>query len=132
MSQKQYNKEFKQTLVELYNAGTLVNQLSSEYAVSDVTIYKWIKIHSPIEDAEELTAAEVSSIQKENLRLKQEIEILKKAMTSFHATLKKEEGYRTRYENYETARVALFKYIEGWYNCKRIHGAIGFLTPDEC
>ena len=51
---------------------------------------------------------------------------------SFHATLKKEEVYRTRYENYETARVALFKYIEGWYNRKRIHGAIGFLTPDEC
>jgi len=32
---------------------------------------------------------------------------------SFHATLKKEEVYRTRYENDETARVALFLYIEG-------------------
>ena len=83
MSQKRYNKEFKQTVVELYRSGTPVSQLSSEYGISEVTIYKWIKLHSPIEGAEELTAAEVSAIQKENLRLKQEIEILKKAMTIF-------------------------------------------------
>jgi len=83
MSQKRFNKEFKQTVVELYHSGTPVSQLSSEYGVSEVTIYKWIKLYSPIEGAEELTAAEVSSIQKENLRLKQEIEILKKAMTIF-------------------------------------------------
>ncbi|WP_339280279.1 transposase [Lysinibacillus sp. FSL P2-0066] len=69
--------------MELYHSGTSVNQRPSEYGVSEVTIYKWIKLHSPIEGTEELTAAEVSSIQKENLRLKQEIEILKKAMTLF-------------------------------------------------
>lgn len=83
MSQKKYNKEFKQTVVELYHSGTPVNQLANEYGVSEVTIYKWIKLHSPIEGAGELTAAEVSAIQKENLRLKQEVDILKKAMTIF-------------------------------------------------
>lgn len=83
MSQKKYNQEFKQTLVKLYHSGTPVNQLSSEYGVSEVTIYKWIKLHSPIEGTNELTAAEVAAIQKENLRLKQEVEILKKAMTIF-------------------------------------------------
>lgn len=49
---------------------------------------------------------------------------------SFHATLKKEEVYRTRYDSFEVARVALFKYIENWYNRKRIHGSIRYLTPD--
>ena len=83
MSQKKYNREFKQTVVELYRSGTPVNQLSSEYGVSEVTIYKWIKLYSPIEGTNELTAAEVAAIQKENLRLKQEVEILKKAMTIF-------------------------------------------------
>lgn len=83
MSQKKYNKEFKQTVVELYRSGTAVNQLASEYGVSEVTIYKWIKLHSPIEGTGELTAAEVTAIQKENLRLKQEVDILKKAMTIF-------------------------------------------------
>lgn len=50
---------------------------------------------------------------------------------SFHATLKKEEVYRTTYLNFETAKLSLFQYIESWYNRKRIHGAINYLTPDE-
>lgn len=50
---------------------------------------------------------------------------------SFHAILKKEEVYPSHYENYEVARVALFQYIEGWYNRKRIHSSICYLTPDE-
>ena len=48
-----------------------------------ITIYKWIKQLSPIECEQELTLADIEAIQKENLRLKQEIEILKKAMTIF-------------------------------------------------
>lgn len=51
---------------------------------------------------------------------------------SFHATLKKEEVYQTTYVNFKQARIALFQYIEGWYNHKRIHGAIDYLTPEEC
>ncbi|MCK1999684.1 transposase, partial [Psychrobacillus psychrodurans] len=43
MCQKRYNQEFKQTVVELHSSGTPVSQLSSEYGVSEVTIYKWIK-----------------------------------------------------------------------------------------
>ncbi len=49
---------------------------------------------------------------------------------SFHATLKKEE-YRTIYIDFEAARLALFHYIESWYNRKRIHGAINYLTPQQ-
>lgn len=51
---------------------------------------------------------------------------------SFHATLKKEEVYQTTYHTFPQARIALFQYIEGWYNRKRMHGAINYLTPDEC
>ena len=83
MSQKRYNQEFKQTVVELHSLGTPVSQLSSEYGVSEVTIYKWIKQLSTIEGTKELTVSDVEMIQKENLRLKQELEILKKAMTIF-------------------------------------------------
>lgn len=50
---------------------------------------------------------------------------------SFHATLKKEEIYRTTYIDFETARLALFHYIESWYNRRRIHGAINYLTPQQ-
>ncbi|MCU7196404.1 IS3 family transposase [Turicibacter sanguinis] len=51
---------------------------------------------------------------------------------SFHATLKKEEVYQTTYITFEQARIALFQYIEGWYNRKRMHGSINYLTPEEC
>lgn len=48
---------------------------------------------------------------------------------SFHSILKKEEVNRVIYYDYTTARLELFKYIEGWYNRERIHGSIGYLTP---
>ena len=83
MKQKRYNQEFKQTIVELYRSGTSVSQLSSEYGVSEVTIYKWIKHIPQLKEQQGLTAPEIAEIQKENLRLKQELEILKKAMTIF-------------------------------------------------
>lgn len=50
---------------------------------------------------------------------------------SFHATLKKEEVYHTHYQTYEQARLALFQYIESFYNRDRIHSSIGYLTPQE-
>ena len=54
MSQKRYNQEFKQTVVELYRSGTPVSQLSSEYGISEVTIYKWIKLYSPIKGKQDI------------------------------------------------------------------------------
>ena len=43
-----YSDEFKQQIVDLYRAGTPVAKLSSEYGVSTVTIYAWIKNLSPM------------------------------------------------------------------------------------
>lgn len=84
MKLKRYNQEFKQTIVELHRSGTSVSDLNREYGVSEVTIYKWIKALSPVGGCSEgLTPADIAEIQKENLRLKQEVEILKKAMTIF-------------------------------------------------
>lgn len=50
---------------------------------------------------------------------------------SFHAILKKEEVNHVQYIDERSARMALFQYIEGWYNRKRIHGSIGYKTPQE-
>lgn len=50
---------------------------------------------------------------------------------SFHSILKKEEIYQNNYDSFEDARRAIFTYIESWYNRKRIHGSIGYLTPEE-
>lgn len=51
---------------------------------------------------------------------------------SFHASLKKEEVHLVKYFDYDTARLAIFEYIEAWYNRKRIHSSIGYLTPQKC
>ena len=75
-----YNDDFKKMLVDLYRSGSSVKELSSEYGVSEVTIYKWIKDFTPVEGVD---GKEVDAIQKENLRLRQELEILKKAMAIF-------------------------------------------------
>ncbi|AYW48870.1 IS3 family transposase [Tetragenococcus osmophilus] len=50
---------------------------------------------------------------------------------SFHATLKKEEVYLRQYKTFDEARLALFQYINGWYNRERIHGKLNYLTPQQ-
>ncbi|WP_415917487.1 IS3 family transposase [Xylanivirga thermophila] len=37
--------------------------------------------------------------------------------------------YRDKYYDFNTARKVIFKYIESWYNRKRIHSAINYMTP---
>lgn len=50
---------------------------------------------------------------------------------SFFSTLKQElvddRRYQTRYE----ARSEIFEYIEVWYNRRRLHSTLGYLSPDE-
>lgn len=48
---------------------------------------------------------------------------------SFHSLLKKEEVNHQKYPDFNTARKAVFEYIESWYNRKRIHSAISYMTP---
>ncbi|GIN86893.1 hypothetical protein J6TS2_32790 [Heyndrickxia sporothermodurans] len=42
---------------------------------------------------------------------------------------KKEEVYQTKYVTFDRASLASFQYIERWYNRKRIHGSLGYKTP---
>jgi len=88
MTTKKFNAEFKKMVVELYHSGQPVKELSNEYDVSGVSIYKWIKAYSSItladededENKEEMTLDDLKQMKKEILRLKEENEILKKAM----------------------------------------------------
>lgn len=50
---------------------------------------------------------------------------------SFHAILKKEEVHHVKYLDYTSAKLAMFQYIEGWYNLRRIHSQLGYQTPQE-
>jgi len=50
---------------------------------------------------------------------------------SFFATLECELLERTRFETQAQARLAIFEWIEGWYNPDRRHSSIGYLSPNE-
>ena len=85
-NQKSYTPEFKQQIVDLYNAGgTSYPQLEREYGVNRSTLSNWVKQLSPIKasDEETVTLKGYKALQKENQRLKIENEILKKATSIF-------------------------------------------------
>ncbi len=50
---------------------------------------------------------------------------------TFHATLKKEKIYRQSWPTRAAARTAIFAYIEGWYNPRRRHSTLAYLSPIE-
>ncbi|MDQ5828908.1 MAG: IS3 family transposase [Actinomycetota bacterium] len=50
---------------------------------------------------------------------------------SFVSTLKRELIQRHSWPNRQTARTAIFEYIEGFYNTRRRHSALGHLSPSD-
>jgi putative transposase len=48
---------------------------------------------------------------------------------SFFATLECELLNRRSWKTQAQARTALFAWIEGWYNLRRLHSALGYLSP---
>ena len=52
-------------------------------------------------------------------------------MESFFGTLKTELVHLCEYPNRHAARRDLFTYIEGYYNPRRSHSAIGYITPQQ-
>jgi len=49
---------------------------------------------------------------------------------SFWATLKTEEVYLNHYATRAQARQAIFEYIEVFYNRKRLHSSLGYVSPE--
>jgi len=50
---------------------------------------------------------------------------------SFFATLEWELIDRSDWHTRDEARLAIFEYIECWYNPKRRHSSLGYLSPAE-
>lgn len=49
---------------------------------------------------------------------------------SFFASLKRELVHRYRFATREEAKTAVFRWIEVWYNRKRRHSALGYISPE--
>jgi putative transposase len=48
---------------------------------------------------------------------------------SFFATLERELLNRRRFQSHAEARMAIFEWLEGWYNPHRRHSSLGYLSP---
>jgi putative transposase len=53
------------------------------------------------------------------------------AAESFFASIKTELIYRNTFKTRDEARLAVFRYIEGFYNPLRRHSALGYKSPEE-
>ncbi len=82
---RRYDQEYKDMIVELFKSGMSLAELSSEYGIAKSTINGWIKDvkEIKIDENEVMTLKEVKALRKEMARIKEENEILKKAMAIF-------------------------------------------------
>lgn len=76
-SATRYSKEFRESMVLLSQTGRSANSLSNEYNVSVSTISKWIRQADP--NDRNILSLNERELLKENKRLKEEIDILKRA-----------------------------------------------------
>ena len=53
------------------------------------------------------------------------------AMESFFSTLKIERTNRTDYQTRDQAKADVFDYIERFYNLRRRHSTLGYLSPAD-
>lgn len=85
MENKQYSKEFQESIVNLYKSGKSGVNICKEYGISSSTLYKWIKKYTEVKisDEETLTMEEIKKMQKKLALLEEENAILKKAMAIF-------------------------------------------------
>ena len=82
---KSYDEDFKKTIVNLYENGKGISDLSREYGMSKSVISSWIKKYKTITTSTGATTTndEILKLQKKNRELEQEVEILKKAVAIF-------------------------------------------------
>jgi transposase InsO family protein len=53
------------------------------------------------------------------------------AAEAFFATLKRELVHQRRFATRAQARREIIRWIEGWYNARRLHSTLDYLTPNE-
>jgi transposase len=91
---KRYTDDFRKMIIQVYNSGKPVLEICSEYGVTNATMYKWLK-NPPITEPKKAiikvvgdenninNTKQVLKLEKELSRIKEENEILKKAIAMF-------------------------------------------------
>lgn len=88
MPRAPYPKEFREQILSLYRSGSSVSELADDFEPCGQTIRNWIK-QAEIDDGQRQDGPttdekeELARLRKENRKLRQEKEILKKAAAWF-------------------------------------------------
>ena len=74
MFSKKYDVDFKKTIVDLYQSGKGVTELSREYGLSKSNIYKWVSLYVLVKTStgEVTNNDEILKLKKEMSKLKEE------------------------------------------------------------
>ncbi len=82
---RRYDQEYKDMIVDLFKSGMSLSELNSKYGIAKSTINGWIKDVKEIkvDENEVITLKDIKALKKEMARIKEENEILKKAMAIF-------------------------------------------------
>ena len=82
---RRYDQEYKDMIIELFKSGMTVTEIGKEYGIANSTINGQINKSKEIKvsDDEVITVSEVMKLKKEIAKIKEENEILKKAMAIF-------------------------------------------------
>ena len=85
MKNTQYNDEFKESMVRLYESGKPTGDLLNEYGIPSSTFYKWVQKFKTVQvsETESMSMAEVRAMQKKLALLEEENNILKKTISIF-------------------------------------------------
>ena len=75
-----YSQDFKDSIVELAKRGHSANSLSREYDLATTTVLRWLREAKTIDfKGKKISVKDYLKLKKENERLKEEINILKRA-----------------------------------------------------
>ena len=117
-TRKPYPPEFREQLVALVRAGRTPEDLAHEFEPTAQSISNWVAQadRDTGRRTDGLTTterAELTQLRRENRQLKLEREVLN----------------RRRFRSQAEARMAIFQWLEGWYNPHRRHSALGYRSP---
>ena len=117
-TRKPYPPEFREQMVALVRAWRTPEDLAHEFEPTAQSISNWVAQadRDTGRRTDGLTTterAELTQLRRENRQLKLEREVLK----------------RRRFRSQAEARMAIFQWLEGWYNPHRRHSALGYRSP---
>lgn len=80
-----YDEDYKKSIVKMIENGKSVSDISREYGIGRSAIYSWIKKYETITTTDGLITCndDIDKLKKELKNIKEENEILKKAVAIF-------------------------------------------------